>query len=107
MKYTQLVLVEFYDSGQITKKTPFVYKFVSEKPITFDSVVQYFVDTQDFNEERDSITFIADKVTEIHLDNNRRGLFSLMLALRARVRALRRARWRARSRLDARTGPVR
>ena len=75
MKYTQLVLVEFYDCGQITKKTPFVYKVVSEKPITIDSVVQYFVDTQDFNEERDSITFIADEVTEIDLDNNRRGLF--------------------------------
>jgi len=49
---------------------PYVYKAVSKKPITIDSVVQYFVDTEGFNEDRDNITFI-DEVTEIDLDNNR------------------------------------
>lgn len=61
MKNTQLVLVEFRNCA------PFVYKVVSDNPITIDSVVQYFIDTEGFNEERDSITFLDD-ITQIDLD---------------------------------------
>jgi hypothetical protein len=46
-----------------------VYRVVSDKPITMESVVKYFIDDWDFNEERDSIT-ILDEVTTINLDNS-------------------------------------
>ena len=62
-KYTQLLLVEFRNCS------PFVYKVVSDKPITIESVAQYFIDTEGFNEDRDSLT-ILDEVTTINLDNN-------------------------------------
>lgn len=58
-----LVLVEFRNCS------PFVYRVVSDKTITLDSVVKYFVDTEGFNDERDSIT-ILDEVTTINLDNS-------------------------------------
>jgi len=64
MKYTQLVLVEFRNCA------PFVYKFVSEKHITYDRVVQYFVDVDDFNQYRDNITFL-DEFPEFDLDVQR------------------------------------
>ena len=63
MNHSQLVLVEFRNCS------PFVYRVVSDKTITLDSVVKYFVDTEGFNDERDSIT-ILDEVTTINLDNN-------------------------------------
>ena len=44
-----------------------MYKVVSEKPITLDSVVQYFIDTEGFNEDRDNIMFLDD-ITQIDLD---------------------------------------
>ena len=56
--YNQLVLVEFRNCP------PFLYKMVSDKPITLDNVVQHFIDTEDFNDERDSITFV-DEITEV------------------------------------------
>ena len=56
----QLVLVEFRNCS------PFVYEVVSDKTITLNSVVKYFVDTSDFNEERDSITFV-DVLTTIKI----------------------------------------
>ena len=56
--YNQLVLVEFRNCS------PFLYKMVSDKPITLDKVVQHFIDTEGFNDERDSITFV-DEITEI------------------------------------------
>ena len=56
--YNQLVLVEFRNCA------PFLYKMVSDKPITLDNVVQHFIDTEDFNDERDSITFV-DEITEV------------------------------------------
>ena len=56
----QLILVEFRNCS------PFIYEIVSDKPITLDSVVKYFIDTEDFNDERDSITFV-DSVTQIKL----------------------------------------
>ena len=56
--YNQLVLVEFRNCP------PFLYKMVSDKPIKLDNVVQHFIDTEDFNEERDSITFV-DEITEV------------------------------------------
>jgi len=46
-----------------------VYRVVSDKPITMESVVKYFVDDWDFNPVRDSIT-ILDEVTTINLDNS-------------------------------------
>ena len=61
MKNTQLVLVEFRNCA------PFIYKAVSEKLITIDSVVQYFIDTEGFNEDRDNIMFLDD-ITQIDLD---------------------------------------
>jgi len=60
-KYTQLLLVEFRNCS------PFVYKVVSDKPITIESVAQYFIDTEGFNEDRDNIMFIDD-ITQIDLD---------------------------------------
>ena len=60
MKYKQLVCVEFNNCS------PFVYEVVSDKAITLNSVVKYFVDTSDFNEERDSITFV-DVLTTIKI----------------------------------------
>ena len=56
--YNQLVLVEFRNCP------PFLYKMVSDKPIKLDNVVQHFIDTEDFNDERDSITFV-DEITEV------------------------------------------
>ena len=61
MKNTQLVLVECRNCA------PFVYRVVSEKTITIDSVVQYFIDTEGFNEDRDNIMFLDD-ITQIDLD---------------------------------------
>ena len=58
---TQLVLVEFRNCS------PFIYKMVSDNPITLDSVVQYFIDTEGFNENRDNIMFLDD-ITQIDLD---------------------------------------
>ena len=63
MNHSQLVLVEFRNCG------PMVYRVVSDKPITMESVVKYFIDDWDFNEERDSLT-ILDEVTTINLDNS-------------------------------------
>ena len=57
-KNTQLVLVEFRNCA------PFLYRVVSEKPITIDSVARYFEETDGWNEERDSITFL-DNVTQL------------------------------------------
>jgi hypothetical protein len=59
-QYKQLVLVEFRNCP------PFLYNIVSDKPISIDKVVQHFIDTEDFNDERDSITFI-DEITEVKL----------------------------------------
>jgi hypothetical protein len=39
---------------------------VSDKPITIESVAQYFIDTEGFNEDRDNIMFIDD-ITEVKL----------------------------------------
>jgi hypothetical protein len=61
MKNTQLVLVECRNCA------PYVYKVVSDKPITLNNVVRYFEETEGWNEDRDSITFV-DEVTEIDLD---------------------------------------
>ena len=58
VKNTQLVLVEFRNCA------PFLYRVVSEKPITIDSVARYFEETEGWNEERDSITFL-DNVTQL------------------------------------------
>ena len=59
-KNTQLVLVEFRNYCG----APFLYRVVSEKPITIDSVARYFKETEGWNEERDSITFL-DNVTQL------------------------------------------
>lgn len=61
MKNTQLVLVECRNCA------PFVYRVVSDKPITIHNVARYFEETEGWNEERDSITFVDD-ITQIDLD---------------------------------------
>ncbi len=58
--YKQLVLVEFRNCS------PLIYNIISDKPIFFDKVVQHFIDIEDFNDERDSITFIHE-ITEVKL----------------------------------------
>ena len=57
-QHKQLVLVEFRNCS------PLLYEFVSYSPITLQKVVQHFIDTEDFNEERDSITFV-EEITEV------------------------------------------
>ena len=64
MNHSQLVSVWIRNRG-----SSFVYRVVSDNPITMEGVVKYFVDDWDFNEERDSIT-ILDEVTTINLDNS-------------------------------------
>jgi hypothetical protein len=59
-QYKQLVLVEFRNCS------PFIYNIISDKPITIDKVVQHFIDAEDFNEDRDSVTFV-DEITEVKL----------------------------------------
>jgi hypothetical protein len=59
-QYKQLVLVEFRNCS------PFIYNIISDEPISIDKVVQHFIDTEDFNGERDSITFI-NEITEVKL----------------------------------------
>ena len=59
-QHKQLVLVEFRNC------TPFLYEFVSYGAITIEKVVQHFIDTEDFNEERDSITFV-DEITKVEI----------------------------------------
>lgn len=60
MKFKQLVLVEFRNCS------PFVYNMVSDKPITIDKVCAYFEKTEDFDESRDSLSFLDD-ITEIKI----------------------------------------
>jgi hypothetical protein len=59
-QYKQLVLVEFRNCS------PFIYNIISDEPISIDKVVQHFIDTEDFNEDRDSVTFI-DEITKVKL----------------------------------------
>ena len=57
-EYKQLVLVEFRNCS------PLLYEFVSYRAITLQKVVQHFIDTEDFNEQKDSITFV-DEITKV------------------------------------------
>ena len=59
-QYKKLVLVEFRNCS------PFIYNIISDKPITIDKVIQHFIDAEDFNEDRDSVTFV-DEITEVKL----------------------------------------
>lgn len=61
MKNTRLVLVEF------SKNDPYVCKFVSNKRITNEEVLEFLIVNDDFNEETDSVTFLDD-IVEIDLD---------------------------------------
>ena len=56
----QIILVEFNNCA------PFLYLFKSYSAITIDMVLDYFVNKEDFNEDKDSITFL-DKPTIIKL----------------------------------------
>ena len=56
----QIVLVEFNNCA------PFLYTFKSNHLITIDLILNYFVDKEDFNEDKDAITFL-DKSTIIKL----------------------------------------
>jgi hypothetical protein len=55
----QTVLVEFKNCA------PFVYEFISKDPITIERVAKYFEETEGFNEEQDSITFLDKDPTRI------------------------------------------
>lgn len=57
-QYKQLVLVEFRNCS------PLLYEFVSYRPITMQEVALHFIDTKDFDEETDSITFV-DEITKV------------------------------------------
>lgn len=59
-RYTQLILVEFDNTE------PFLYKMVSDNPIKLEAVAKYFQAKENFNQERDSITFV-DKPLEIEI----------------------------------------
>lgn len=61
MPYTQTVIFEPKNSG------PLVYRIISYKPITLDLVVEYFTRVHDFDQDRDSVTFV-DEVTDINLE---------------------------------------
>ena len=52
--YHQFVLVEFNNSA------PYVAKFTSKSKIYIDRVAQHMIDNDDFNEEKDAITFVDD-----------------------------------------------
>ena len=59
-QYKQLVLVEFRNCS------PLLYELVSYRAITMEKVVQHFIDTKDFDEEKDSILFIAE-ITKVEI----------------------------------------
>ena len=61
MNNKQLILVEFNNAE------PFIYKIISSKKITIEKVAKYFIETEGFNEERDSITFLDQDITEINI----------------------------------------
>tara|TARA_Y100000034_G_C6747727_1_gene332175 strand:+ start:474 stop:671 length:198 start_codon:yes stop_codon:yes gene_type:complete len=61
MIYSQLVLVEYRNVE------PFVYHLESRDMIDIQNVAKYFTFHENFNEERDSITFI-DYVSTINID---------------------------------------
>jgi hypothetical protein len=65
MKHQQYVLVEFKNTE------PFTYKMVSNVKITLEKVVQYFEDTEGFDKDKDSITFVDSPLT-INLDSRPR-----------------------------------
>ena len=50
----QLVLVEFRNTA------PFVYQFESDKPITMAKIVKYMENQEDFDPEKDSLTFLDE-----------------------------------------------
>jgi hypothetical protein len=52
----RLVLIEFNNSP------PFIQRFVSKKEITIDIVAEYMIKNFQFNEEKDSITFLDLKI---------------------------------------------
>lgn len=51
-RFTQIVLVEFDNSG------PYLAKFTSNKPITIEAVAAFYIEREGFNEDRDSLTFV-------------------------------------------------
>jgi hypothetical protein len=52
--FKQFVIVHFDNCA------PFVYELVSNKKITIDSAAAHFEETEGFNEDRDSLTFIDE-----------------------------------------------
>lgn len=59
-QFKQYVIMEFRNAG-ISLEV-----FTSDKKITIDQVLQHYVDTEDFNEDRDNITFV-DAPTKVKL----------------------------------------
>lgn len=60
---TQLVLITYHNGGE------FLYRIKSAKKITINKVAKYFEKTESWNEDRDSITFLDEPITEINYDN--------------------------------------
>lgn len=60
-KYKKLILVEFHNCR------PFLYEIKSNKGITLIKVADYFIKNEDWDDEKDSITFIDDPITDIIL----------------------------------------
>jgi len=59
--HSQLVLIEFYNSG------PFVERFTSKRKITLKRVVKFIEKRDDPNWDKDGISFVDD-LEEINLD---------------------------------------
>lgn len=62
MEHTQLVLVEFRNSG------PGIYRVRSASPITIDRVAAHFEEVEGFNEDKDSLTFLDDESDLVLVD---------------------------------------
>jgi len=56
----QLILLEYNNCE------PFIYEIVSDGEITIDKVANHFAESEEWNEEKDSITFV-DEVTQIKI----------------------------------------
>lgn len=60
--HKQIVIIEYRNGGT------FVYEVKSASPITVDKAADYFQKTENFNEDRDSLTLLGEELTSIDLD---------------------------------------
>lgn len=59
MKYNQLILVEVED------KIPTVFKISSDREILIEDVCEYFKQVKGWDEDKDSIIFLSNQITEL------------------------------------------